>query len=670
MENKTPNLILSVCLATYNQPDKVERFLKSLITQLTPEIASRVEIVVRDDSTNYETEKIIGDYSKMTPVPIRYFRGKKEGLDVAIIFLTQEARGAYIWWFGDDVLVDGAINRLISLVKKSPDIFFVLINSCDIDNKTDTTLEIGSDEFFDNRDQIIEAVKKDIGILGFIAATVFKREKALSGIESSKKYIGSAFVNLYLIFHVISQEGKFYFFRTPYVFSESKSAGKPRWYDPFQVFGINLYKIVREFENKFDRRLMRQALAYNLGRVWRAVVVERAMGFTMAFGSKIPKIKQMAIFYWSYPEFYVALPLFLLPRFILRIFYKIYRFFKQQFHERTIQIKNKHATKNNIRDIIICNTCQKDLLWGDNVVSCTECGSKFSIQDGIVQFLKEKNKFYEGVHTRQIKYIPRRNFLKNWFFFNFVQSGILGEIKKMLHPGGRVLDVGCGGGIRWLGIYAETIGMDLSQKSLIETKKFYKEALRNDIQKMPLRSSSMDCIYGSYIFEHLFLEGKNNFLSEIFRVLKSGGACVLQLDTLSNNWITRFALRDKEAYQKGFIDTDGHIGLEPLSVEIKRIEQAGMEIVRVIKFGTTFLQYQATYNWLNISYGEKYIWIRYLSRFVNWILSKRLGIMLEFFVTAIDKLINPFSKIDSATRAIIIAKKPEGTTQKESKVLL
>ena len=656
MENKTSNLILSICLATYNQPDKVKRFFESIIPQLNSEINQQIEIVVRDDSANSETENLIKNYFKKTPVSIRYFKGKKEGLDTAIIFLTQEAKGDYVWWFGDDVLAEGAISHILKLVKKFPQIFFIWVNSCDINHKNDTAFKLEENKFFDNRNQLLE---KDVGLLGFISATIFKREKALSGIKKSKKYIGSAFVNLYLILHVLSQDGKFYFLNTPYVISEPKLSGEQRWYDPFQVFGINLYKIVYEFKNKFNEQSIRKALADNFRKAWRAVVVERAMGFITGFGSKTPKIKQMFKYYWSYPEFYIALPLFLMPRFILRIFYKIYKFIKQQFHKRTIQIKSKYAAKNNIKEIIICNICQKDLLWDDDVVLCTGCGSKFSIQDGIIQFLKEKNKFYEGVYARQIKYIPQKNFFKNWFFFNFVQSGILGEIKKMLRLGGRVLDVGCGGGIRWLGIYAETIGIDISQKSLIKTKRFYKEALRSDIQKMPLSSSSMDCIYSSYVFEHLFLEEKNNFLSEVFRVLKPGGACVLQLDTLSNNWITRFALRDKEAYQKGFIDTDGHVGLEPLSVEIKKIERAGMKIIKVIKFGTTFLQYQATYNWLNISYGEKYAWIRHLSRFVNWILNKRMGIALEFFVTAIDKLINPFSKIDSATRAIIIAKKPK-----------
>lgn len=310
-----------------------------------------------------------------------------------------------------------------------------------------------------------------------------------------------------------------------------------------------------------------------------------------------------------------------------------------------------------VKQIFSCLQCGKPLTWHNDYVECGACAHKYNIDSGVVQFIDTKDDFYEGVYVRQINYLPNKNIFKNWGFFHLVQSGILGEIKKILPPHGVALDVGCGGGIKWLGAYAQTIGMELSQASLVEAKKCYAEVVRGDIQKMPFRDASLDLVYGSYVFEHLSPEVKKNFLSEVFRVLKPGGACVLQFDTLSNNWITRFALQDAKAYKKGFIDTDGHIGLEPLSLGIKRIETAGLKVTRVMKFGTTVLQYQATYGWLNTSYGDKYSWVRHVSRLVNWILSKRLGIVLEFLVTAVDRLINPFSKTDAATRAIVVAVK-------------
>lgn len=309
----------------------------------------------------------------------------------------------------------------------------------------------------------------------------------------------------------------------------------------------------------------------------------------------------------------------------------------------------------NTKQIFTCLECNNSLIWHKDFAECQACKHKFKIESGVIQFIDQPDDFYEGIYLRQIQYTPKKNIFKNWGFFNLVQSGVLGEIKKVLPPHGVALDVGCGGGINWLGNYAETIGMELSQASLVEAKKYYAEAVRGDIQKMPFRDATFDLVYGSYVFEHLSSDVKEKFLSEVFRILKPGGACILQFDTLSNNWITRFALQDEQAYKKGFIDTDGHIGLESLSVGIKRIESAGMKVTRVLKFGTTILQYHATYNWLNKSYGDKYPWVRRVSGFVNWIVNKRFGMAFEFFVTAFDKLINPFVKMDRATRAIVVA---------------
>lgn len=310
-----------------------------------------------------------------------------------------------------------------------------------------------------------------------------------------------------------------------------------------------------------------------------------------------------------------------------------------------------------IESLIICPKCKKPLDWKKNYARCPECAENYPIENGAIRFLNKNDSFYENVYTRQIHYMPGRNFLKNWGFFHLVQCGVLGEIKKSINHGDKVLDVGCAGGIRWLGGYAETIGLDLSFASLSKAVECYAGAVQADLEILPFKDSSLNLVYGSYIFEHLSNESKTNFLNETQRVLKSGGKLILQFDTLSNNRLTRFAMKDKEAYEKSFIATDRHIGLEPLSRAIKRIESAGFETLRSIKFGTTFVQYQATYSWLNMAYGKDYFWIRWFSGIVNAILSKPPGIVLEFAVTVFDRTINKFSKTDAATRAIVVAEK-------------
>ena len=222
--------LLSICIPTYNQPEAAKRLLENIAPQLT----SEVEVVVRDDSTNSETERIVKEFQKK--FLIRYFHGKKGGLDVAIIFLTQEAKGKYVWWFGDDLMDDGAIDAVLDKIRRYPNISLLYVNSRQTTDKI-PSLKFGQDDFFKSRDEVIEEV---VDMLGFITATILKRDEAISGIEEAEKRIGTAWVCLYLVLHVLSQGGRYYFLSKPYVLSKPRDPKVPAWYDGFTVFAINL----------------------------------------------------------------------------------------------------------------------------------------------------------------------------------------------------------------------------------------------------------------------------------------------------------------------------------------------------------------------------------------------------------------------------------------------
>lgn len=316
MENrKTADIVLSICILSYNQPYEVRRLLKSILPQSTPEI----EIVIKDDSSNSDTENVVKEY--IQKLPIRYFRGEKEGLDKAIISITQEARGKYVWWFGDDVMADGAIIKVLSLIKSFPDISFIGVNSSDL-NKDDLAYRLGSDKFFKDHNQVIEEMADG---LGFISATIFKRENALTGLKNSEKFIGSAFVNLYIVMHVLSQGGKFYFLSKPYVLGNLKAPDQPQWYDSFYPFAVNLFYIVQEFREQFDKRSIKKMLSDNLDGILKGILVHRAKGYTTGLGTSDPKLKILTKLYWNYSILWVMFPFLILPRSVDKILYRVYK---------------------------------------------------------------------------------------------------------------------------------------------------------------------------------------------------------------------------------------------------------------------------------------------------------------------------------------------------------
>lgn len=310
-----PQKILSFCIPTYGQPAQIRRTLDSLLGQ----DLDAVEIVIRDDNPNSETEKVVSEY--LTKLPIRYFHMNKEGIDPAFLFLSKEAGGNFVWWFGDDVLYPGTIARVVNFLRRNKSLDFMYVNSTDMSGES-YSIQMGASRFFKDRDEALLELKDQ---LGFCSAMLFRKEILAAGLKKAEKFVGSSWVTLFLALNALAVGKLFYFMDGKNFLSDPKLPGEVRWYDPFEVHGINFFIVAQEFKNVFDPKILGKVIADKFGRTWRSVVVERARGFETGFASPSTKIAKMAKLYWSYSEFYIALPLMLMPRSILRMLYVKYK---------------------------------------------------------------------------------------------------------------------------------------------------------------------------------------------------------------------------------------------------------------------------------------------------------------------------------------------------------
>lgn len=316
------------------------------------------------------------------------------------------------------------------------------------------------------------------------------------------------------------------------------------------------------------------------------------------------------------------------------------------------------AQNGSMTSILQCPKCFAPMSEDRGRIKCTSDPlHTFPIVNGVVRFLNEDDPFYGDKYTRQVAHVPGTSPLKDWVFFHLVQSGVLGEIRKELQPGGRILDFGCAGGVRWLGKYGDAIGLDVSIGSLESAVNVYQLALQAPVENIPLSEQSIDVAYSSYVFEHLPADTKVKALEELQRVLRPGGSIILQFDTLSNNRLMRSAERDPDAYRRWFIDNDGHYGLEPLSIFFRRLDQTDFTVTRVFKFGTTFLQYTPMYARFESAYGTEARWARYLGKFLRAALRTKAGQLFDFMITAFYRGVNRFTDGEGATNVIVVAQK-------------
>ena len=326
MVSKFNSVKLSVCVPTYNRPEQFKRMLSGLLPQITDEI----EIVVRDDSTTDKSKEIFDLMIADKNICYQYFSGEKIGLDAASLFLFEHAIGEFVWLFSDDdEILSGSILEVNKLITSDPNLNLVWANF-DSDLPGGLAVKNRNSGYFRDGSEALEVIGTGIGL---VSTQIFRRKQGLLGFEIAKRHIvGFSFASTAVYLSVLAGPGKFYFMNGPCfichptkpdeIFEITNKTGKIV-NEGFNVYGIHFLSIVKEFEGSFKRRSIRKLLAENFGELWRGMLVGWVRGWDTPSGKRLLMFK----YYWSFPEFWLAIIFFLLPLSVNKILYKLYKLF-------------------------------------------------------------------------------------------------------------------------------------------------------------------------------------------------------------------------------------------------------------------------------------------------------------------------------------------------------
>jgi glycosyltransferase involved in cell wall biosynthesis len=186
------NPILTIAIPVYNGAGYIRETLDSIVSQLE----DNVEILISDNASTDGTGKIVEEYKIKYPV-INYFKNLENfGADRSFDLAVKRSSGTYVWLFSDDDLLEqGAITHIISILNKHKSISHIFVNYAvySIDFKkcqTERAMIVNADIHFVDGEEYINAVTYSPI---FMPSNIFIKQLWTS--SRSNEYIGTGWIH-------------------------------------------------------------------------------------------------------------------------------------------------------------------------------------------------------------------------------------------------------------------------------------------------------------------------------------------------------------------------------------------------------------------------------------------------------------------------------------------
>lgn len=191
-----------------------------------------------------------------------------------------------------------------------------------------------------------------------------------------------------------------------------------------------------------------------------------------------------------------------------------------------------------IKDLLCCSNDKSSLTYGKNKLVCQQCKRSYNIVDGIIKVLPDLSpdiklsiekwdSFYKAQldnHSYEKEY---KKYMEVHFDKTYKQINDVKKIKDITY-----MEIGAGPSFFAREIAHKcklVVCIDFCPSALkISKKMFEKKKITNylliqaDILKLPIKSSTIDLIYGGGVIEHF--DDTQTCVNELYRALKKGGA--------------------------------------------------------------------------------------------------------------------------------------------------
>ena len=122
--------ILTIGIPTYNNPTGIQNQLEYYLKQKKDNLeSSELEVIVSDNSENDETKNIVAAFIPRIPELVYIKNIYNVGFDRNLDQVISVSKGNFCWTLSDDdILVEGAIEEVLSIIKENQNISCFIIS--------------------------------------------------------------------------------------------------------------------------------------------------------------------------------------------------------------------------------------------------------------------------------------------------------------------------------------------------------------------------------------------------------------------------------------------------------------------------------------------------------------------------------------------------------------
>lgn len=311
MNDLQEEIILSICIPTYNRKEFLEKAVKSVLAVYRPQI----EIMISDNCSSDDTENYCRNLVSENP-QIKYIRNSTNiGPDGNFLQLLQKANGKYIQILSDDDEVRCAdIDNFLLFLSKND---FSLGEFYAVVKGRESTVPVKANKIYKDS-EICDFIKEHGIFLTFVSSLLFSREAFLK-IENPERFLNTNLLQTHLAAETLKSGGAADIFDYFISATQNTSGG----YNFYEVFIKNWRSVLFETMRNvgIPKRFLRQQFARDLRFPFPYLVKEKAIGINFVTKPKWRYFK----YSFCYPYgIFVILPILLMPKFMVRFLYFIY----------------------------------------------------------------------------------------------------------------------------------------------------------------------------------------------------------------------------------------------------------------------------------------------------------------------------------------------------------